>query len=105
MTLNILSTFSSARLFSPSKLNELRPIAADIDCLSIFQFRTGEIEHLKEELPVFVAKATDVDSSVDILEWWKNASPELPHWFNAAKKVFSIQPSSARVFLHSNKFS
>ena len=60
-----VNIFKSARLFSPSKLNELRPIAADIDCLSIFQFLTGEIEHLKEELPVFVAKATDVDSSVD----------------------------------------
>ena len=39
-----------------------------------------------------------MDHSVDILKWWKQHSPELPHWSAAA---FVIQQSSAaaqRVF-------
>ena len=47
---------------------------------------------MKEELLIYIAKASDVDSSVDVLEWWKTASAEV---INAAQKVFSIQPSSA----------
>ena len=74
-----VNIFKSARLFSPSKVNEIKPVVADVDYLSILQFLTGKIEHLKEGLPAFVVKATGVDSSVDVLEWWKNASAELPH--------------------------
>ena len=73
------------------------------------QFLSVEIDHLKEELPIYIAKASDVDSSVDVLERWKSASAELTHWPNAAQKVFSIQPSSSavaeRVFLILSRFS
>jgi len=103
-----VNIFKASRLFSPSKLNEIRPIATDIDGLIVFQFLSGEIDHLKEELPIYIAKASDVDSSVDILEWWKSASVELTHWPNAAQKVLSIQPSSAaaeRVFSILSRFT
>ena len=34
----VLDAFKAARLFSPSKFHELKPGAADIDCLEAFPF-------------------------------------------------------------------
>ena len=83
-------------VFSPSKADELRPTATDIDSLSTFSFfSSSTINCLKEELPTYLAKAANVDPSMDILKWWKQHSPELPHWSAAAQNVFLIQPSSA----------
>ena len=97
-----VAAFKAARVFSPSKADELRPTAADIDSLSTFSFfSSSTISSLKEELPTYLAKASNVDPSMDILKWWKQHSPELPHWSAAARKMFLIQPSSAaaeRVF-------
>jgi hypothetical protein len=57
-------------------------------------------------LPYYLSLAADVNSDVNVLDWWKNHSnPDsggcLPHWSSAAQKVFLVQPSSAtaeRVF-------
>lgn len=66
------------------------------------------IAGLKEELPTYLAKADDVSSTIDILEWWKRNEVALPHWSAAAKKTLLVQPSSAaseRVFsLLNNSF-
>lgn len=96
-----VSAFKAARLFSPYKLKEIQPIAADIDSLNSIEFLSGEIEILKQELPIYLTKTANVDCNVDILEWWKGNSPYIPHWSEAAQKIFLIQPSSAaaeRVF-------
>ena len=71
-----------------------------------FPFLVDEIDHLKAELPAYLALAADVNADVNILEWWKNHSSPgsdscLPHWSSAIQKVLLVQPSSAtaeRVF-------
>ena len=49
-----VNVFKSARLFNTTKVYELQSIAADVDELSAFPFRTGELDQLKEELPTYV---------------------------------------------------
>lgn len=47
-----LLAFKSARYFSPTKVNELKPSATDLDTLSVFNFMTPSlIGDLKNELP------------------------------------------------------
>ena len=55
-----------------------------------------EISQLREELPVYVANLSGIDSSVNILDWWRNNSQELriPHWSSAKQRVFLIHSSS-----------
>ena len=91
-----LSAFKSSRLFCPHKLQKMQPDAASLDCLSAFPFfKAQEIELLKAELPLYLAKTADLDSSIDSLEWWKQNASELPSWASAARKVLIVQPSSA----------
>ena len=97
-----INIFKATRLFSPSKVNKIQPVVADVNMLSVILFVSGEISQLKEELPVHVAKSTGVDPSFNILDWLRGNSPELPHWSSLAQRVILIQPSSAaaeRVFL------
>ena len=96
---NPVAAFKAARLFSPSKTNEIQPTADDLDDLKAFPFLVGAIEQLKAELPTYLAVAADVNAGVNILEWWKgHSNPEsdsyLPHWLSAVQKVFLVQPSS-----------
>ena len=89
----------------------MKPVATDVDALSVFPFLNDLIamNNLKGELPSYVAKASDVSPEFDILEWWKRNSDGLPHWSLAATKVLVVQPSSAaaeRVFsILSNSFT
>ncbi len=105
-----LNVFKAGRLFSPSKVFEIKPTASDIDSLKDIKFLDNPliIAGLKEELPTYLAKADDVSSTIDILEWWKRNEVALPHWSAAAKKTLLVQPSSAaseRVFsLLNNSF-
>ncbi len=97
-----LSQFKAMRYFSPTRIQELQPIASDIDSLSAIPFfnDTGVITGLKEELPAYLARANGVNLP-DICEWWKNDKTALPNWSDAAKKSLLVQPSSAaseRVF-------
>ena len=73
-----------------------------ISSLSVFPFFSAEVlEGLKAELPVYLAKATDVAPNLNCLEWWKQSEISLPHWSAAAHRMLLVQPSSAaseRVF-------
>ena len=56
---------------------------------------------LKEDFPLYVAGAEDVDPSYDPLVFWKEHESTLPTWSQAARQVLLVQPSSAaseRVF-------
>ena len=92
----------AARLFSPHLVNIMRPTATSIDELSVFPFFTPQVlSELKEQLPLYVSKASGVDESVCLLEWWRLNSGSLPKWSAELRKVLLIQPSSAvagRVF-------
>ena len=98
-----LNAFKAARLFSPSKVNDIQPSAADVDTLTSIPAlnKPNMIIELKEELPAYVARAADVSPTIDELEWWQRNEALLPKWSLAAKKVLLLQPSSAaaeRVF-------
>ena len=72
-----MATFKAVRLLSPTLVVQIQPTAADIDHLKILPFlSTTTIEHLKEELPTYLVKASALasssdggDSSMDSLEW------------------------------------
>ena len=98
-----LAVFKAARLFSPHAVNTMQPTAADIDSLAIIPFLSQQetLSSLKEELPAYLAKCSDIGSPVSDLELWKSNSESLPKWSAGAKQILLIQPSSAaaeRVF-------
>ena len=98
-----LAAFKAARLFSPHKMQVMQPTAISVDSLTIFPFLNQQetLSDLKEELPTYLAKCSDVGSSVTAMEWWRVNAQSLPKWSAAARQVFLIQPSSAaaeRVF-------
>ena len=91
-----LLAFKAARYFSPSKVNELKPAAADIDSLSVFPFLNSDlISSLKSELPDYLAEAEGTSEQMDILRWWKAHEENLCNWAKACKLVLLVQPSSA----------
>ena len=104
-----LNTFKAARLFSPFKFHELKPSAADIDCLKAFPFLSSQetIDGLKIEIPLYMAASEDVSTEIDLIAWWKRHAIELPKWANAFKKVLVQPPSAAaeRVFSILQRFT
>ncbi len=104
-----LEAFKVARLFSPFRLTEINPSVTNIDSLATFPFLKSEIEALKQELPLYLAAAQDIDPSLDPLIFWKHHENDLPTWAKAARHVVLVQPSSAgseRVFsLLKNSFA
>ena len=96
-----MKAFKAARLFLPSKTNEMQPTTNDIDKLQAFPFLLNEIDGLKAEIPSYLAHAADVSSTVDTLRWWEDHKNDLPAWSSAVRKTLLLQPSSAaaeRVF-------
>ena len=97
-----MEAFKAACYFSPQKVHEIQPTASSIDCLKAFPFfDSKDLEGLKGELPTYLAKAADVDSSIDPMHWWRLNASTLPHWAVAACRVLLVQQSSAaskRVF-------
>ena len=98
-----LNAFKAARLVSPLKVNDLKPVAADIDSLKCIPILNDNeiIKNLKKELPSYLAKTSGISADVDVLNWFKRNENELPHWSAAFKLLVLIQPSSAaaeRVF-------
>ena len=71
-----LEAFKAARYFSPQKVHEIQPTASSIDCLKAFPFfDSKDLEGLKGELPTYLAKPANMDSSIDPMHWWRlNAS-------------------------------
>ena len=101
--LDTLMAFKAARLFSPPKLNDLQPNADAVNGLKHFPFLNSKpiLDGLKEELPSYLAKVVDIDTNIDVLQWWKQNESVLPCWAAAARKSLLVQPSSAaseRVF-------
>ena len=92
---NPVKAFKAARLFSPSKTNEVQPSTNDIDNLQAFPFLLNDMDGLKAEFPSYLAHATDVSSTIDTLRWWEDHRSDLPAWSSAVRKVFLLQPSSA----------
>ena len=95
--------FKAARLFSPQQICQLRPVANDVDIITSVAFLDDPalIANLKNELPMYLAKADGIDNDVDPIGWWKANEADLPFWSAAAKLVLLMQPSSAsseRVF-------
>ena len=100
---DMLLAFKAARYFSPQKINDIQPNVEAINALKSFPFLNSKtiLDGLKGELPSYLAKVTDIDSSIDILQWWNQNESALPCWATAARKVLLVQPSSAaseRVF-------
>ena len=95
--------FKAARLFSPQQICQLRPVANDVDIVTSVAFLDDPalIANLKNELPMYLAKADGIDNDVDPIGWWKANEADLPFWSAAAKLVLLMQPSPAsseRVF-------
>ena len=91
-----VAAFKAARLFSPTKVDLLHPDATSVDHLRAFPFlHDEELSGLKEELPNYLAKVSDVAPDIDPLEWWKHHEKELPKWASTLRKVLLVQPSSA----------
>ena len=69
----IVLDFKSARYLSPSKVNQLKPTANDVDSFAAFPFLNSEVINvLKSKLPEYLAAAEDVSNEVDVLRWWKS---------------------------------
>ena len=92
-----LNAFKAARLFSPSKAYDMQPSATDVDSLSSIPAlnKPSVLSALKEELPAYLAKASDVSPIINELEWWRHNETFLPAWSRAAKIAILLQPSSA----------
>ena len=98
-----VAAFRAARFFSPHKVVELKPTAAEIDSLKAFPFLNNEVvlRNLKSELPSYLAKADGTGAATDPIAWWKSHALDLPHWSKSAADILLVQPSSAaaeRVF-------
>ena len=92
----VMQVFKVARLFSPIKISELKPAAADLDDLSCLPFLDSAIiNNLKCELPTYIAAVEDVSDSIDPIRWWKTHQDQLPQWASACKRMLLVQPSSA----------
>ena len=83
-------------MFNPGKIGYLRPNATSVNSLAAFSFLNHDelLSGLKEELPTYLAIATDVAPDIDPLEWWKHHENDLPKWASALCKVLLVQPSS-----------
>ena len=57
-------------------------------------FLKERIPGLKQELPLYLTKSSDIPESTDCLQWWKTYATELPVWSSAAQLVLLVQPSS-----------
>ena len=79
-----LQIFKAARLFDPRKVREINLSASSINHLSFLQSSTSV---LKNELPVYLAKAEDMSSSFSPLEWWQIHASELTYWSAAARNL------------------
>lgn len=55
------------------------------------------LESMKLALPIYLAAATDVDSNIDPMLWWKQHSSLILNWSSALCQVMLLQPSSAAV--------
>ena len=99
---HVVKALKAAQLFSASRVCELQPTTTDIDGLRSFPFLdVTTVDSLKSELPYYMAAASGVATTVDVLGWWKSHQQVLPHWASVFQQIALVQPSSAaceRVF-------
>ena len=97
-----LSAFKAARLFSPQKLQEMKPDITVLDTLTIFPFiSVADLVQMKDEYPKYLAAVEDISPDYDPLDFWKNHESTVHTWSKVTQKVLLLQPSSAsaeRVF-------
>ena len=80
----------------PSEIQETNIDTQTVGSLAMFPLCDSlELQHLKTELPHYIAACEDVYPSHDILTFWKNHASSLHHWSATASKVAVVQPSSA----------
>ena len=95
-----LAVFKAARLFCPTRLNEIYSSKAEVilEELRVIPFLdSNTMEHLKDEFPTYCALTKDVSPTIDTCKFWKNYADTLPHLASVAAKLATIQPSSASV--------
>ena len=91
-----LKAFKAARIFLPSKAQEMQVDVSTVDELAAFPLiDIATLQQLKTELPDYIAACADVDASYDVCKFWQNHMNTLPHWSATAAKVTVVQPSSA----------
>ena len=100
---DLVAAFKAAKLFWPQRMVEMCPTAVAVDSLQVLPFinKPGIIDGLKEELPQYLAIASDVSNEIEPVDWWKRHEADLPKWSRAARQILLVQPSSAaaeRVF-------
>ena len=95
--------FEAARLFNFTYV-KLHPLdISDIEILEeVFPFVNTDVVHnLELEKPDYNIAAANADAGHDLWSFWHDNRLKLPFWYNVAKDVALIQPSSAfmeRVF-------
>ena len=70
---DVVRAFKAARLASPTKVQELKPMVADVEQLRHFKVLDKDdiISRLQQELPSYRAKADGVHVDAgDELQWW-----------------------------------
>ena len=90
-------TISAGKLFGIACQEKLQLSADAVESMNTLPFLNDPtiIAGLKTELPLYLAKAADVNLYFDCLEWWERNCSELPNWSSAALKLLLVQPSSA----------
>lgn len=59
--------FKSARLVSPTKIEEMKPSTSEVDTLVAFPFLSGGLDALKTEIPAYLAAVEDIWPDYDPL--------------------------------------
>lgn len=98
-----LAIFDSCRLFDPRCIAALAQDADEVErMLKRFPFVTAAtVVVLLAHLAEYTARAAanpvtlDDDGNACIDAWWNDAEVDCPHWFETAKQVMILQPSSA----------
>ena len=65
-----VNAFKAARLFLPSRINDLKPEASTVNTLRLFKFLNNDLvmNELKAELPKYLALAEDVSAATPALQ-------------------------------------
>lgn len=65
-----LEAFKAARLVNLQKVAEMMPTATDVNVLSSFPYVTDTmLDHLKSELPAYVARVANIGPEYSPLKW------------------------------------
>ena len=97
-----LTCFKAARLFSPTKIEEMKPSTSEVDILAAFPFLSGGLNALKTELPSYLAAVEDISPDYNPFEFWKRHKETLPSWDAALCKSSTILGSFRVCFLFLN---